>query len=118
MTQGLLRASGSDDVRLPTQRQVRTLETHMVRALASWSQVTAAAASAMAGVTELSLMVDGQAFGVEGPGVPVAAPVEVAEVAVSWLADSAPSGDWSLALLRRQPGGTFQTAATFAFHTS
>ena len=70
------------------------------------------------GVTSLGLAVGNGASMAPGlPGIPVAHDALACKVAASWLSSNAP-GNWTLTLMRRQPGGDFSAAATFDFSTS
>lgn len=51
-------------------------------------------------------------------GIPVASRCRIASVAVSWMAGTPPSGDWTLTLYRRRGSGDLSAAATFAVTTA
>ena len=67
--------------------------------------------SASAGQTSLALAHGSAAMGANSLGMPVPTELTTAEVAVSWLSDSAPSGDWTLTLQVREPGALVYTNA-------
>lgn len=81
--------------------------------------VIAVGESASAGQTEVVLDVGGMAMGSLLPGVPAVDAMIPDRVAVSWMSDNAPSGDWSLTLQRRRGGdAAFTDLATVNITTS
>lgn len=76
-------------------------------------------ASASAGQTTLVVALGGGTPPAEDDlGIPVPIDMDAATVAVSWLSDSNPGGDWTATLWRRAPGGSFNAVATFDLQTS
>ena len=77
--------------------------------------------TAVAGATTVDLAHGGMLLTDEAPGVPTPVNLTLDSVAVSFIADSTPAGDWTLVLQTRNAAAGevyFYDAATFDFATS
>lgn len=71
------------------------------------------------GTSQTSLPLSGGVMPLSDLGIPVPHAMTADTVAVSWLSDNVPAGDWTLTLERRSAGDTsFLPVATFAVGTS
>lgn len=50
--------------------------------------------------------------------IPVISIMTASRIAVSWLSDNIPSGDWAATLERKPVGGVWSSVSTFAVSTS
>lgn len=64
-------------------------------------------------VTDIPLTTSGTLeFSPAGPGFPIPIDMVPESVAISWVSGGAPSGDWTLTLVKREPGGSYQDVAS------
>lgn len=95
--------------------------TKFLRDDGSWQAISRTAAvvagSTVGAATSLPLYVGPVALSPGAPGIPVSSPCRLTSVAISWMASTAPAGNWTLTFKRRTGGGQYSTVSTVSVNT-